>query len=81
MKGSSMSDSNGKAKAPTAAQVAKLRKSGKTWNEIRAKLGVTWTDTRFRTLVRAAGYEPNGSKVKAAGAVRTRKPKKTPVAA
>ena len=51
-----------KTKTPSAAQIAKLRKGGAKWNEVRAKLGVSWTDTKLRTVLRAAGYAPNGIK-------------------
>ncbi len=51
-----------KQAAPKVAEVAKLRKGGAKWDEVREKTGVPWDDTRFRTLLRAAGYAPSGIK-------------------
>lgn len=52
---------------PTAAQVAKLRKDH-TWDEVRTALGVQWTDTKFRKLLREGGkadvIQPTGREPK-----------------
>lgn len=47
---------------PTPAEIAKLRRGGAKWHEVREKTQRTWTDTKFRKLLRDAGYAPSGVK-------------------
>jgi hypothetical protein len=58
---------------PTPATIAKLRRSGAKWDEVREKTGQAWTDTKFRKVLRAAGYAPSGIKGGEGIAVATRK--------
>lgn len=51
-----------KQENPTPAQVAKLRRDGKKWDEVREATGQKWTDTKYRAMLRAAGYAPSGVK-------------------
>jgi hypothetical protein len=42
-------------------KAARLRKEGRTWDEVRSQLGVTWTDTKFRNGMRKVGYDTSGA--------------------
>lgn len=56
-----------KADAPSPAKVAKLRRDGATWSQVREALGVRTSSGAFTTALHAAGYGPDGLKLDGSG--------------
>jgi hypothetical protein len=54
-------------KPPTAAQIAKVRRSGATWNETREQLGVRWGSGKFTEIMNEAGFDAGGAKLDGSG--------------
>ena len=54
---------NGKpTKAPTAAQIAKTRRDGATWNQVREKFGLKWPSGKWTAILREGGFDAGGAK-------------------
>ena len=53
--------------APTPAQVAKLRRDGATWQQVRDKLGVKTSSGAFTKALNAAGFDAAGLKLDGSG--------------
>jgi hypothetical protein len=52
---------------PTAAAIAEVRRSGATWNETRAKLGVRWGSAKFTAVLNEGGFNAGGAKLAGSG--------------
>jgi hypothetical protein len=53
-------------KQPKASEVAKLRRAGKTWAQVRQATGSRFNSTRFGKLLNSAGYDRKGAKLPSA---------------
>lgn len=49
-------------KNPTAAQVAKVRRSGQTWNGVREHFGLKWPSAKWTALLNGGGFDAGGAK-------------------
>jgi hypothetical protein len=58
---------NTSTKKPTAAQVAKVRRSGATWNATREHFGVKCGSGKFTELLNEAGFDAGGAKLDGSG--------------
>jgi hypothetical protein len=69
-------------KAPKPALVAKARRSGSTWEEVRQQFKVRWPSGKFTEQLNAAGFDAAGLKLDGSGPkaseARTWKTKKAP---
>jgi hypothetical protein len=54
-------------KQPTAAAIAKVRRSGATWSATREQLDVRWNSTKFAAVLREGGFDPGGTKLDGSG--------------
>lgn len=54
-------------KSPTAAAIAKVRRSGATWNETREQLGLKWGSGKFTAVLNEAGFDAGGAKLDGSG--------------
>jgi hypothetical protein len=53
--------------APTPAHVAKVRRSGATWNKTREHFGLKWSSGKFTELLNGGGYDAGGAKLDGSG--------------
>jgi len=56
-----------KQPTPTAAQIAKVRRSGATWSETREHFGVRWGSGKFTAIMNEAGFDAGGAKLDGSG--------------
>jgi hypothetical protein len=61
-----MSGSNGNKK-PTAAQIAKVRREGATWNGVREHFGRKWGSGKWTEILNEAGFDAGGAKLDGTG--------------